>query len=322
MSRIRRIIPFSFWPRNWGSTGKTREIEEAHYYWDGADLDRKLLDITYDDKESPEYKTAFLKFQKKYNLIGEFEYGLGIIENDVTLDPQGRSRELARYRHKFGKITAEELEYELLNIKYPSKVDPEYKKARLALDHHFRKISQEEMDYEIHSISFPDPDLDEARKNKLKLDLKYQKITEEEYDHAMLDMRFDDHEGIEYKIAVLDLEKKHGNISTQEHEKQTATLLGEPWFTIIGADHRSTGDVTQLAIELDWNEHFVKFLESKGWTGITDDEIVDKWFEEAMRQMLDLENPDYDDDDQDDGFVSPNARTQRIRKDNGRSEYS
>lgn len=321
MARIRRIIPFSFWPRNWGATGKTREIEEAHYYWDGQDLDLKLLEINYDDKESPEYKTAFLKYQKKYNLIGEFEYGLGIIENDVRLDPQTRAREIAKYRHKFGKISAEDLEYELLDINYPSKIDPEYKRARLQLDLHFRKIGAEEMEYELHTINFPDPDIEEARKNKLKLDLKFGKITEEEYDHALLDMKYDDHEGVEYKIAQLDLEKKHGNITHKEWEKATATLLGEPWFDIMGAEHRNTGDVTQMAIELDWNEHFVKFLESKGWTGITDDEIVDKWFEEAMRQMLDLELPDREEEISE-PLPSPLARTQRTRKDNGRSEYS
>jgi hypothetical protein len=35
--------------------------------------------------------------------------------------------------------------------------------------------------------------------------------------------------------------------------------------------------------ELDWNEYFVLQLRSAGYTGETDEAIVDKWFQELCR---------------------------------------
>lgn len=289
MAKIRRFIPFGFWPAHWGLSGSSRAKAHAEYHYDGEDLAYRLLDVKYpelSDKEcdwAMEYRTDKLKLDYRYHKIGEFDYGLGIIENDVKLTETDRERNLAKYLNRFGRITAEELEYKLFELSYVVKDTESYKKE------------------------------------KLKLDVRFGHKTEEQADHELLDMQFEDKSSIDYKIAQLALEFKHGNIAENQHDKEVATLLREPWFNVIGADHSVNGENTQMAIELDWNEFFIQFLESKGWSGVTPDEIVDKWFEEAMRQMLNIDNPlDIDDGSAD---PMPMAGASRTKRDDGLTEY-
>jgi hypothetical protein len=284
MAKIKRIIPFGWWPANWGLTGTIRAVSEAEYYWDGEDLAYRILDIDHEDKSTKSYRTAKLKLDYRYHKIGEFDYGLGLIENDEKLTEVDREREMAKYLHKFGKISTEELEYKLFELSYDVK------------------------------------DTESYRRDKLKLDVRFGHKTEEEAEHELLDMSFNDKTSIDYKIAQLGLELKFGNITENQHDKEVATLLREPWFNVIGAEHMIRGENTQMAIELDWNEYFIQFLESKGWTGVTPDEIVDKWFEEAMRQMLNIDNPlDIDDGSSD---PMPMAGVSRTKRDDGLTEYS
>jgi hypothetical protein len=283
MAKINRVIPFSWWPANWGMTGKRREIALAEYHWDGEDLAYKLLEINHDDKESKEYRLDKLKLDYRYHKVGEFDYGLGLIENDPTSADVDRERKIAHYLKRFGRITDEELEYKLFELQYVTKDTEHYKKE------------------------------------KLKLDVRFGKKTEEEADHDLLDMKFEDKTSIDYQIAQLGLELKWGNISQNQHDKEVATLLREPWWTMVGGDQSIKGDNVQMAIELDWNEYFIQFLEKLGYTGVSADDIIDKWFEGAMRQMLHLEDLDSIDDGSDDPM--PLAGSQRTRRDDGLTEY-
>jgi hypothetical protein len=284
VGKIRRIIPFGFWPANWGLEGSRREKAFLEYHWDGEDLAYKLLDVDFPDHGSKEdfaYRLAKLKLDYRFHKVSEYDYGLGLIQYKDGISETDRERDMAKYLHKFGKLSAEELEYKLLELSYVVK------------------------------------DTEDYRIGRLKLDVRYGKKSEEEADHELLDLKHEDKSSIEYKIDQLGLELKWGNIDQNEHDKDVATLLREPWFNIIGADHKVNGENTQMAIELDWNEFFVQFLESKGWTGVTADEIVDKWFEEAMRQMLKIdENGDIDD-----GEDLPLAAVSRTKRDDGLTEY-
>lgn len=281
MAKINRLIPFSWWPANWGMAGKRRAEAEAEYYWDGEDLDYRLLDIRHDDKAELAYRNEKLKLDYRYHKIGEFDYGQGLIETDEKLTETDRERALAKYLRRYGRISEEELEYKLFDLSYEVKGTDAYARERL------------------------------------KLDVRFGKMTEEAMDHELLDLEFKDKEGLEYKLAQLALERKYGNVSELEFEKTTATLNKEPWFNFVGADKRISGDTVQAAVELDWNEYFVTFLEEKGWTGATPDDIVDKWFEDMMKQMLNV----YEDDIADDGSADPMPLASKVKRDDGLTEY-
>ncbi len=287
MAKIRRIIPFSWWPANWGMSGARRAIAEAEYGFDGEDLERKLIDINHPDKDSLEYKLATVKIDRRFNKVSEFDYEYGLVAYNSALTQTAREVELAKMRHRFGKITAEELDYEILDINNSNHESEEYIRERL------------------------------------NLDIKHRKITDQERDQKLLELRFEDLESKDFKLAKLDLDRKHGTIDQNLWEKETATLNGEPWFNVIGADSRNNGDQGQrLAVELDWNEFFPRFLETQGWGGESDDAIVDAWFTEAMRQMV---MPDLSEEQlqamEDEEYMPPRS-TKRKPGSNGRTEYS
>ena len=285
MGKIRRIIPFGMWPANWGLSGSRRAKAEAEYYWDGEDLAYKLLDIDFPDAlpNDKAYRTAKLKLDYRYHKIGEFDYGQGLIENDEKLSDESRERELAKYLHRYGRLSVEELEYKLFELSYAVKGTETY------------------------------------IKEKLKLDVRFGKKTEEEADHELLDLKYKNKNSLDFKKEQVGLERKYGNISENEYEKEIATLNEEPWFNWIASDRRISGDTVQAAVELDWNEYFIEFLEKHGWSGSTPDEVVDRWFEDMMKQQLGL----FDDSLIDDGSENPMpmAGMNRKKRDDGLTEY-
>ena len=47
-------------------------------------------------------------------------------------------------------------------------------------------------------------------------------------------------------------------------------------------------------MELDWNDHFVKFLHANNYTGESDEAVVNKWFNDVCRTVLVQEMADQD----------------------------
>lgn len=143
-----RLIPFSFMPASWGLKGKSRERAEAEYYYEGEDLEYKLLEI------------------------------------DATND-------------------------------------------------------------------------DDLKLKKLELDLNKEKITESQYN------------------------------------KNVADIKKEPWVEV----KRMEVDLNNPKagyMELDWNDNFVKMLMEKGYTGDSDESVVNKWFNDVCRTVLLQEANDMD----------------------------
>lgn len=61
--------------------------------------------------------------------------------------------------------------------------------------------------------------------------------------------------------------------------KDLATEKKEPWVAVINT-HVNETNVRNGFFELDWNEYFIVQLRAEGYTGQTDEEVVDKWFQE------------------------------------------
>ena len=66
--------------------------------------------------------------------------------------------------------------------------------------------------------------------------------------------------------------------------KAQATKKKEPYVEVIGLDIDANNPV-QGAFELDWNEYFVQELKDKGFTGATDEDIVDQWFNQVCKNV-------------------------------------
>ena len=64
--------------------------------------------------------------------------------------------------------------------------------------------------------------------------------------------------------------------------KERATAQGMPYVTVLDT-HVNKDNIRNGFFELDWNEYFVVQLKTAGYYGDTDEEIVDKWFQDLCR---------------------------------------
>ncbi len=70
-------------------------------------------------------------------------------------------------------------------------------------------------------------------------------------------------------------------------EKEKATRAGEPWVSILNVDIDEM-DINNGAFEMDWNDKFVLNLIKAGYKqgdDDTDEEIVDRWFQQVCRNI-------------------------------------
>ena len=98
---------------------------------------------------------------------------------------------------------------------------------------------------------------------------------------------------IDKEIAKLDVQLKNSKIGKYEHEKQVAELKEEPYVNVLKLDVNPENAKAGY-MELDWNDHFVKFLHENGYRGENDEDVVNKWFNDVCRTVLVQEIADQD----------------------------
>ncbi len=75
--------------------------------------------------------------------------------------------------------------------------------------------------------------------------------------------------------------------------KERATAKGEPWVAVLDT-HVAKDNIRNGFFELDWNEYFIVQLKQAGYgfDGDPEEEIVDRWFRDIVRNMLTEEGLD------------------------------
>ena len=68
-------------------------------------------------------------------------------------------------------------------------------------------------------------------------------------------------------------------------EKEEATSKGEPWVAVLDTQ-LNPDNIKNVFFELDWNNQFIEELLDAGYTGETNEEIVDGWFKTIAIQIL------------------------------------
>lgn len=96
-------------------------------------------------------------------------------------------------------------------------------------------------------------------------------------------------------------------------EKELATEKKEPWVGVLET-HVNKDNIRNGFFELDWNEYFIVQLRSAGYTGDTDESVVDVWFQDLCRNIG--AESDIDMERRGSGFVNVNNLG------NGRTEVS
>jgi hypothetical protein len=95
--------------------------------------------------------------------------------------------------------------------------------------------------------------------------------------------------------------------------KAEATTKKEPWVAVLDTQV-NPDNIRNGFFELDWNEYFVLQLRSQGYIGNTEEEVVDKWFQDLCRNIG--SESDVDMQNRGSGFV------QRALREDGRSEIT
>ena len=68
-------------------------------------------------------------------------------------------------------------------------------------------------------------------------------------------------------------------------EKQEATKQGKPWVGVLDTQ-LNPDNIKNGFFELDWNNQFIEELLDAGYSGETNEEIVDGWFKTIAVQIL------------------------------------
>lgn len=119
------------------------------------------------------------------------------------------------------------------------------------------------------------------RERLLHIEHEYGYIDEYERDIRLLDFFEGDEE--ERVIAEVEIEMRHGKIPSKQGEKIIATLKNEPWIAIIDDEYDWHLGTSGFRIEFDWNDLWIEELRRHGYSGETEEEIVEQWFQEVCR---------------------------------------
>jgi hypothetical protein len=79
--------------------------------------------------------------------------------------------------------------------------------------------------------------------------------------------------------------------SALESEKEAATKAGKPWVAVLDTQINPE-NIRNGFFEIDWNNEFIEQLLDAGYSGETNEQIVDAWFRTIVYQMLEEEGQD------------------------------
>ena len=71
-----------------------------------------------------------------------------------------------------------------------------------------------------------------------------------------------------------------------QKEKEQATKDGKPWVGVLDTQV-NPDDIKNGFFELDWNNEFIEQLVDAGYSGETNEQIIDAWFRTIAMQVLD-----------------------------------
>tara|TARA_B100001057_G_C22734017_1_gene905023 strand:- start:441 stop:959 length:519 start_codon:yes stop_codon:yes gene_type:complete len=125
---------------------------------------------------------------------------------------------------------------------------------------------------------------------KQKAEAKY-KLSGEELERKLVDIEYED-DNADKKVKLLEIDRKYGKLTDIEFKKQSATAKNEPYVGVLETHFDPTKPKNGF-FELDWNDKFIENLQTNGYHGENDEEVVNKWFNDLCKNIM-LEDMDQD----------------------------
>ena len=177
---------------------------------------------------------------------------------------------------KYNKISQYEHDKKTILIKYEN--DQKIVDTKLlSLDLKYNKINEYEYDIRLLEINgYTD------ERSKAEVELKHKKISEYDFDLKVLELT-QEKDTKEYEHLLLQIKFKHGKIDKLAFDKQSNTLDEKPWIGIIDQGFDETQGVNGVYFEFDWNIQWIDYLRMNGYTGNSEEEIVERWFQDVCK---------------------------------------
>ena len=99
--------------------------------------------------------------------------------------------------------------------------------------------------------------------------------------------------------------------TVKKTDKKTKSKSEEPWVKVLQVNVNPENPKNGF-FELDWNDEFVNMLKQNGYTGESEEEIVDRWFQSLCRTIGNEQGVD----------ISGAGYVQVNRRDDGKTEVS
>jgi hypothetical protein len=223
---------------------------------------------------------------------------------------KGKTREIAQAEYE---LEGYDLDMRLAEINHSD--DPTaLRLARVKVKKLYGKIEDRVYREEIAYLTMAG---DELQKELLDIKYKYGEFCEEEYRTAVIKLMVA--EGVDQELELNEMHRDLGNITEAEFKKNEATIKGEPYIAVINSNYKPEDKLDGLYFEFDWNDLWIEELKANGYQGFTDDQIVERWFQDLCRGVID--SGEIEDDGQPVPFNS--GRTiNKVRRDGGPTEYS
>jgi hypothetical protein len=152
------------------------------------------------------------------------------------------------------------------------------------LDLKFEHFQIGAYDYEVAKAELTTTEGDERARVLLDVEHKHKKISDYDYETAKANL--DLPEGKERDLALLEIAYRHGKIKENAYQKEKATLNDEPWIDIVDHGFDINQGLNGVHFEFDWNGLWIDFLRLNGYSGETEQDLVEKWFADVCREAV------------------------------------
>lgn len=97
--------------------------------------------------------------------------------------------------------------------------------------------------------------------------------------------------GTDQQIELIKLDIEENRIEKREGEKQIASLLNEPWVSIVEEGLDPQQGPSGFYFVFDWNDHWIALLREHGYEGMNEEELMEKWFTDVCRNEVAQNGP-------------------------------
>jgi hypothetical protein len=146
----KRLISFKYLPASWGLKGNAYAVAEAHYYYEGEELERALAVINLRDTPAALTRKLF-EIDRLYGHINKYEYDHKVAEFEIN-DPQELAIRKLKIDVAHKKISAYEAAQQEVAITTEAGVKREI--ALLDVEYRFDRLKKAE--YEKQRASLKD----------------------------------------------------------------------------------------------------------------------------------------------------------------------